>query len=541
MLKKLTLLFFAVIVYTSNAQIIINEYSASNLDNIKDHFNKTEDWVEIYNPGNENIDIGSWFLSDKEDDLAKWAFPPNTVISANGFLKVFCSGNDGFYADEYHTNFKLTQTKGDDILAISNTSKNIVDFVELNLTLTEHSNCRDADGGENWMICTKPSIGSSNNNSIKAKRYTTVPIMDLKAGFYEGMQTVTITNQEANSVLRYTIDGSNPLPDSPVYDSPVIISETTVVKAKAYSNDVDILPGRMEFNTYFIDESFSLPVFSVAADRVTELASGIGELLPIGSLEYFKDGEFVTRSFGELNRHGQDSWVLPHRSIDWISRDEMGYSKEVDAPIISSSDRDEFQRFMFRNSGDDNYPAIGDEDHEGSTHIRDEYVQTLAQEGNLKLDVRKVERVILFLNGQYWGLYGMREKVVDHDYTDFYYDQGKKETQFLSTWGDTEIEYGGTKALDEWTAFRDFILDNDMGDTNNYKIVKDSLNLLSLIDFFTMNQATVASDWLVYNTGWWRGLNQEGSHKKWGYILWDLDATFDYYINYKVTDITAMI
>jgi len=61
---------------------------------------------------------------------------------------------------------------------------------------------------------------------------------------------------------------------------------------------------------------------------------------------------------------------------------------------------------------------------------------------------------------------------------------------------------------------------------------EDSINMTSLIDYFMMNQATVASDWLNYNTGWWRGLNPDGDHKKWGYILWDLDATFDYYINY---------
>ncbi|MCA1481961.1 CotH kinase family protein, partial [Bradyrhizobium sp. NBAIM08] len=40
------------------------------------------------------------------------------------------------------------------------------------------------------------------------------------------------------------------------------------------------------------------------------------------------------------------------------------------------------------------------------------------------------------------------------------------------------------------------------------------------------------SDWLNYNTGWWRGLNPDGGHRKWGYILWDNDATFDFYINY---------
>lgn len=533
-MNKLTLLFVVIFTttITSNAQIVINEYSASNLDNIKDFFNKTEDWLEIYNAGNEEIDISNWFLSDKENNLTKWAFPSNTVIAAKGFIKVFCSGNDGLFDEQYHTNFKLTQTKGDDILVLSDPKKNIIDKVELNLTLTEHSNCRNADGNENWMICTEPSLGASNNNSIKAKGYTAVPSMDLKPGFYEGMQTITITNNEENSVLRYTIDGSNPLPNSAIYEEPITIDSTMVVKAKAYSNDANVLPGKLEFNTYFINESFSLPVFSVAADRVTNLADGVGELLPIGSLEYFKDGEFVTRSFGELNRHGQDSWALPHRSIDWISRDEMGYSKAVDAPIISSSDRGEYQRFMFRNSGDDNYPAINDEDHEGSAHIRDEYVQTLAQEGGLELDFRKVERVVLFLNGKYWGLYGMREKVVDHDYTDYYYNQGKKDVQFLSTWGDTDIEYGGTKALEEWNGLRNFILDNDMGDVNNYNIVQDSINLISLIDFFTINQATVASDWLIYNTGWWRGLNKDGAHKKWGYILWDLDATFDYYINY---------
>ena len=55
----------------------------------------------------------------------------------------------------------------------------------------------------------------------------------------------------------------------------------------------------------------------------------------------------------------------------------------------------------------------------------------------------------------------------------------------------------------------------------------------SLIDYMVTNLTVVASDWLNYNTGWWRGTNPNGSHKKWAYVLWDLDATFDYYINYS--------
>ena len=290
----------------------------------------------------------------------------------------------------------------------------------------------------------------------------------------------------------------------------------------------------MDFNTYFINEEYTLAVFSVAADEVIGLANGNGDLIPIGSLEYFNvDKEREATSFGSLNRHGQDSWVLPHRSIDWVSRDEMGYSRAVNAPLFSYSKRDNYQKFMFRNSGDDNYPAISDFEHEGSTHIRDEYVQTLAMEGRMKLDQRAVERVILFLNGKYWGVYGMRERPVDHDYTDEYYDQGKYDIQYLTTWSTTEIQYGGQRALNEWENLRDFILQNDMSDSVNYHIVEDSINLVSLIDYMIVNLSVVASDWLNYNTGWWRGRDPEGNHKKWGYILWDLDATFDYYINYS--------
>ena len=531
------LLFFAVLWFahlTVYGQVHINEFSASNLNTFLDAFGKTEDWIELYNISANPVDIGGWHLSDKESKPGKWDIPAGTIIGAGEHLVFFCSGRDLVRDGEFHTNFKLAQTKGSDIVLLSDSDEMIIEQFALDLTLVEHSRCRSIDGGADWMVCTNPTLGASNNSSMQYLGYTVPPSMDLPAGFYTGAQTVTIQNNESNSILRYTLDGTNPTNLSPMYSSPISVTVTTVIKAQSFSNDSNVLPGKMEFNTYFIDEDFTLAVFSVAADSVLELAAGAGDVIPIGAIEYFNvDGEREATSFGSLNRHGQDSWVLPHRSLDWVSRDEMGYSKAVDAPLFSYSDRDEYQKFMFRNSGDDNYPALPDEDHEGSTHIRDEYVQTLAQEGGMKLDLRAVERVILFLNGKYWGVYGMRERPVDHDYTDEYYDQGKYDIEYLSTWGDTEIEYGGEKAQVNWERLRDFILENDMSDPMNYTVADDSINLVSMIDYFIMNLNVVASDWLNYNTGWWRGLDPDGDHKKWGYILWDLDATFDYYINYS--------
>ena len=526
-------LFFCVSI-NIHAQVQINEYSASNLNSFIDQFGKTEDWIEIYNAGTTEVDISGWFVSDKESNPTKWAIPAGTTISAEGFMVFHCSGRDAKINNEYHTNFKLSQTSGKDMIVLADPSGNIIESYEMEITMVEHSRCKTTDGASDWMVCTDPSYGTSNNGATQFKAYTVSPEMSLPAGYYSGTQVVTLINNEANSELRYTLDGTNPTLDSPIYTGEITIAETQVVKAQAFSLDPAILPGKMDFNTYFIDEDFSLAVFSVAADDVLELANGQGELIPVGSIEYFNtDKEREATSFGSLNRHGQDSWVLDHRSLDWVSRDEMGYSKAVNAPLFSFSDRDEYQKFMFRNSGDDNYPAIDDGQHEGSTHVRDEYVQTLAQLGEMELDLRSVERVILFLNGEYWGVYGMRDRPVDHDYTDYYYNQGKFDIQYLSTWGDTEIEYGGFQALDDWINLRDFILQNDMSIPENYTIAEDSINMTSLIDYMLMNLNVVASDWLNYNTGWWRGLNPEEKHKKWGYILWDLDATFDYYINYS--------
>ena len=440
----LLILLFASLSFSLSAQIVINEYSASNLEGFQDSFGKTEDWIELYNTSSESVDIGGWYLSDKESKPTKWEIPQGTVIEGNGFLIFWCSGRDNTAAGNFHTNFKLTQTKGTDFVVLTRPDESIVEAFPLEITLVEHSRCRSVDGGMDWKVCTDPSLESSNIGTPQYNAYTQTPTIIEAAGYYTDSIVVSIVNNEPNSILRYTIDGTNPTENSPEYTEPLLIENTRVVKAQSFSNDPMIHLGKMDFNTYFIDEDFTLAVFSVAADDLIGLANGNGELIPIGSIEYFNiNKEREATSFGSLNRHGQDSWILDHRSLDWISRDEMGYSSSVKAPIFNYSDRDEYQRFMFRNSGDDNYPANDDFNHRGSTHLRDEYVQELAREGGLKLDTRAVERVIVFLNGEYWGVYGMRERPADHDYTKEYYDQDKYNLHYLSTWGSTEAEYGG--------------------------------------------------------------------------------------------------
>jgi hypothetical protein len=538
---RLLLLFLGLLTGKSTfAQLVINEYSAANLDQFPDNFQSHDDWIEIYNAGTSTVNLSGYWLSDNATNLQKWKFPAtNANIAAGGFVRVWCSDRDTTYVVgsnvHFHSSFKLTQTRNNpEVISLSSPAGALLDQVTVEKTTVDQSRCRSVNGGADWRICTQPTPRASNNGSPQYLAFADRPDIDMDPGFYENSVTVTITTDEPNAQIRYTLDGREPKANSPVYTGPLTITNTTVVKARTFSSNPLILPSFIRFHTYFINEDFSLVTVSIAADTVIELANGDKPLVPRGSIEYFgKDKELKARSYGVINSHGQDSWVNDQRSLDWVSRDEMGYNNALKENIFKYSNRDEYQRIIFRAAGDDNYPATTSPVHDGNCHLRDDYVQTLAKLGGMELDIRASERCVLFLNGQYWGVYSLREKPDDPDYTEYYHNQDEFELQYLKTWGGSWVAYGGLKAYTDWKALRNFILLNDMADPNNYAYVDAQLDFVSMIDYLLVNLNTVASDWMNYNTAWYRGLNPEGGKRKWSYTLWDNDATFDYYINYS--------
>jgi len=516
-------------------QVIINEYSASNLRMFSDNYGKYEDWIELYNRGNNDVDISGWHLSDKKDKPKKWKIPSGTIIPQKGYLVFWASGRDVVSDTDFHTNFKFTQSDKDEFVVLANSAGFILESYPLVITKLHHSVAKSPNENNNWKICKAPTPGKPNDVSELFNGYATTPVISGKAGFSSNALKVTITNSGIETI-RYTLDGSIPSDNSEIYQSEVIITKSAVLSAASFSDDPLVLQSFTDFKSFFINEPTStLPIISIGGgDILIELAEGDRSLEPIGSCEIFSsDGSFLSKSYGELDRHGQDSWVNDQRSLDWISRDEMGHDSGIAYKLFHYSERNEYQRIILRASGDDNYPAVDDGDHEGSTHVRDEFVHTLVQKAGMHLDVRSLERYLVYLNGKYWGVYTIREKPDDHDYTEFTYKQDKYDLQFLKTWGQTWVEYGDEKALTDWIKFRRYVLENDVSKSEVYNKINSELDVTSLMDYMIANLTCVSSDWLNYNTGWWRGLKNSGKHKKWGYIMWDNDATFDYYINYS--------
>jgi hypothetical protein len=512
------------------SQLVINEYSASNLSSFQDNYQTYEDWIEIYNAGDENVDLEGYYLSDKMSKPEKFQIPAGVNISPHSYLIFWCSGRNEFLEGHLHTNFKLTQTKDNpEHLVLSDDMGNILDDIEIQLTQIAHSRGRMTDGSSTWGVFTTPTLGASNNSATAYSGYAHTPTMDKEAGFYTESIVVSISSDQPDMEIHYTIDGHMPTASSPVYSSPLTIASTTIVNSIAISSDPTILNSQYCFNTYFINESHTLSVMSASADDLEVLLNGNANIFPVGTMEYFdENGVRTTFGYGDFNKHGQDSWVNDHRSIDYVSRDEYGYNYAIRHEMISTyTDRDEYQRVILRAAGDDNYPGI-----DSSAMLRDMLVEDLATKTNMNLDCRKGEKGILYVNGAFWGLYGFREKVSDSDYTKYYYDQDKYNIQYLMLWGNTWAQYGGEQALSDWATLRSFILNNDMTQAINYSFVVSQFDITSLVDYIHINSYVVCSDWINWNVGWWRGLNSEGGHKKWGYILWDEDATFAHYINY---------
>ena len=89
------------------AQVVINEFMASNATTLTNAQGETEDWIEIYNASGVATNLEGWYLTDRASDLRQWRFP-SAPIGPYGYLLVFASGSGtAVIGSELHASFKL--------------------------------------------------------------------------------------------------------------------------------------------------------------------------------------------------------------------------------------------------------------------------------------------------------------------------------------------------------------------------------------------------------------------------------------------------
>lgn len=237
------------------AILVINELLARNDLGVSDPQGQNDDWIEIYNSGEEAINIGGMYLTDDLSEPTKWRIPNDdssaTTIQAGGYLLIWAD-NDTADAG-LHANFELDADAGDEIGLFDIDGTTLVDSITFDDQTPDVSYGREPDATSNWATLN-PTPGATNNGSYLEVVADTKFSRD--RGFYNEPFEVQITTETPGAIIRYTTDGSTPtMSHGQIYNpaSPITISTTTCLRAMAF------IPGwkstNVDTHTYiFLDD-----------------------------------------------------------------------------------------------------------------------------------------------------------------------------------------------------------------------------------------------------------------------------------------------
>jgi hypothetical protein len=146
------------VVEEETQKILINELLPKNSQYGSDQDGEFDDWIELYNPSDEDQDISGYFLTDSKKDLTKWKFPDGTTISSKSYLIVWADGDTTQVG--LHTNYKLS-ADGENIVLLT-PDQQVINVVEYPATLVEQSWARkpNVTGDFEWSV---PTYNEKNN------------------------------------------------------------------------------------------------------------------------------------------------------------------------------------------------------------------------------------------------------------------------------------------------------------------------------------------------------------------------------------------
>lgn len=142
-------------------RIVVNEFMAANQSTIKDEYGQADDWIELYNAGDEPVWVGDMYLSDNMGNPAKWMLPDRTLLPGE-FLLIWA--DDTPAQGETHTNYKLAK-EGEEIGIFGNEASAyaLMDSITFGPQSDDVSYGRIVDGAVEWKFFTAATPGEPNS------------------------------------------------------------------------------------------------------------------------------------------------------------------------------------------------------------------------------------------------------------------------------------------------------------------------------------------------------------------------------------------
>ena len=408
----------------------------------------------------------------------------------------------------------------------------------------------------------------------------------LESGFYDQEIELEILCDDPEAEIYYTLDGTVPTEDSFYYDEPFFLEDRTwedndlsardgvarttylptenvvkghVIRAMAiYPNgsQSDVISG-----TFFVGVDreahyADVPVFSLMMnpDDLFDFETGIYVL----GKEYVRwhaeqtapyedwqtQGNFSLRgkewerlvTVQYLTADGSEGFTMDmgmrikgavsrasnQKSLRLIAREEYG-EKQLKYPVFPGNQRadgtgpvEKYKSITLRNGGND----------VESSRLRDPYFQHLAQ--GLNFMTQASEPCVVFINGEYWGMYNITEEYSDHAIENNF---GVDNNNVIII-KNGRLEEGVESDLELFEEMYDFISQNDMRDPDNYAKAAGMIDLPAFAQYCAFHLFINNTDGLFQNNNWmmWRVRQTDDTpygDGVWRLLMFDTESAAD--------------
>ncbi len=386
------------------------------------------DWAEIYNSTDKAVDISSWGLSDNINWPRKWQFPQGTLIMPGEYKVIMLdkskdSGTDAAYL---RASYALKRMGGE-TLTLSGPDGTVFDKLALPAIPADYSYGRSASNGS-FFYFDAATPGAKNTTGFPG--FSERPVLSSKGGLYKDDIIVAISTADGSDI-RYTLDGSTPTIDnSTLYTGPVKISDTCVLRARSFKPGFQ--PSSTVTATYVMKTYYTMPVVCLTTDpdNLWNPETGMyaaGEGVDLESYKYipFKHPTPTYRLHGKTYRQGhaemfdsdtydvyfsqgvefaligQYSLDMPQKSFKVKAKASLG-DRYFNARLFEDRPFEQYKSFVLRSSGND---CVW-------TRMVDGVQSRLLDQLEDSTVICQAWRpVIVYLNGNYWGHYNLRERV----------------------------------------------------------------------------------------------------------------------------------
>lgn len=390
------------------------------------------------------------------------------------------------------------------------------------------------------------------------------------SGFYSSkLVAVSLSAAEGHDIY-YTVDCSDPRTSETAikYERTYKFTDksgtdgksdaVTVIKAVSVKKGTKPVGTEQIYtNTYIVNSSvknFSerygeLGVFSISLDNdllfgadgiYTNYTEHGRETERMASIEFFEAGGKCEISMDAgIRIYGGTSRALPQKSLKIVARKEYSENgKFKHAFFPDNKDKDgnlikKYDSFVLRSGGNDSLLS-GDR----STSIRDALAHKLAK--NIEnVSSQDARPVVVYLNGQYWGIYFMREDL-DNDYVESHYAVAKENVSIISYGHENgqwfyKVDEGSDADVKHYRDTLSYIATHDMSKAKYYKEASSRLDMDGFIKYMCINIYLNNRDWPTNNVRMWRYVGSYDSSNsctdgKWRFMLKDIDYSMGRYL-----------